>query len=82
MIHYSPSQPHCGHLSVTITMILLPQMELNSEAIEKQLSCQQIGVPSWGYLHGLSCCDLSSNFKWSHLNALTRTENGKQEKKR
>lgn len=37
-------------------------------------------MPSLGHLHGLSCCDLSSNLKWSHLKALTRTQNGKQDK--
>lgn len=63
-------------------MPLLPQIRLNSGANEKQLSSQQIGMSSLRHLHDLSSCDLSSNLKWSHLNVLTRTENGKRDKRK
>lgn len=59
--------------------IIIGQIQLNSRVIEKQLSFQRIGTPSLHHLHDLLYCNLSSNLKWSHLNALTRTANGKQE---
>lgn len=59
--------------------IIIEQIQLNSRVIEKQLSFQQIGTPSSHHLHDFPYCNLSSNLKWSHLNAPTRTANGKQE---
>lgn len=74
--HCNASSAPSRHMSANI---IIEQIELNSGVIEKQSSFQQIGTPSLHHLHDLPCCDLSSNLKWSHLNALTRTANRKQE---
>lgn len=78
-VYRNTSSASCQGMSVYNVMSLLPQIELNNGVTEKQLNLQQIGMPSSCHLHDLSCRDLSSNLKWSHLNALTRTENGNQD---